>query len=90
MKITTFSLSPKECKQITTLAKTLHTTRTCVMHKALHAYAKVLRHQRIKKDHVRIVQLGSKTTMSLKDRMVLRGLLRGTKKPFTNTGVKHV
>ncbi len=89
MKKITLNLSPKERRSVGILSKQLHTTRSCVMHKSLHVYAKALRHQRIRKELVRIVQLGSKTTMSLKDRMVLRGLLRGAKKPFTNTGVIH-
>ena len=80
MKKITLTLSPKERSSVGILAKQLHTTRSCVMHKALHTYARALRHQRIRKELVRIVQLGSKTTMSLKDRMVLRGLLRGSKK----------
>ena len=83
MKKITLTLSPKERSSVGILAKQLHTTRSCVMHKALHAYARAVRHQRIRKELVRCVQLGSKTTMSLKDRMVLRRLLRG-KKPFTN------
>ena len=89
MKKITLNISPKERSSVGILAKQLHTTRSCVMHKALHTYARALRHQRIRKELVRIVQLGSKTTMSLKDRMVLRGLLRGAKKPFTNPGVNH-
>ena len=89
MKKITVTLSLKERYTVGILAKQLHTTRSCVMHKALHVYAKALRHQRIIKDPVRCVKLGSKTTMSLKDRMVLRGLLRGAKKPFTNPGVNH-
>ena len=80
MKKTTVTLSLKERYTVGILAKQLHTTRSCVMHKALHAYARAVRHQRIRKDPVRCVKLGSKTTMSLKDRMVLRGLLRGSKK----------
>ena len=84
MKKTTVTLSLKERYTVGILAKQLHTTRSCVMHKALHVYAKALRHQMIRKELVRIVQLGSKTTMSLKDRMVLRGLLRGAKKPLIN------
>ena len=84
MKKITLTLSPKERSSVGILAKHLHTTRSCVMHKALHTYARALRHQRIIKDPVRCVKLGSKTTMSLKDRMVLRGLLRGAKKPLIN------
>ena len=84
MKKTTVTLSLKERYTVGIIAKQLHTTRSCVMYKALHVYAKALRHQRIRKELVRCVQLGSKTTMSLKDRMVLRGLLRGAKKPLIN------
>ena len=76
MKKTTVTLSLKERYTVGLLAKQLHTTRSCVMYKALHAYAKVLRHQRIRKEPVRCVQLGSKTTMSLKDRMELRALMK--------------
>ena len=79
MKKITLNLSPKERSSVGILAKQLHATRSCVMHKALHTYARALRHQRIRKELVRCVKLGSKTTMSLKDRMVLRGLLRGKK-----------
>ncbi len=83
MKKITVTLSRKERYTVGIIAKQLHTTRTCVVHKALHTYARAVRHQRIRKELVRCVQLGSKTTMNLKDRMVLRRLLRG-KKPFTN------
>lgn len=76
MKKTTVTLSLKERYTVGILAKQLHTTRSCVMHKALHAYVKALRHQRIRKEPVRCVQLGSKTTMSLKDRMELRALMK--------------
>ena len=76
MKKITLNISPKERSSVGILAKQLHTTRTCVMHKALHTYARALRHQRIRKELVRIVQLGSKTTMSLKDRMELRALMK--------------
>ena len=84
MKKITLNLSPKERRSVGILAKQLHTTRTCVIHKALHTYARALRHQRIRKELVRIVQLGSKATMSLEDRMVSRGLLRDKKKPLIN------
>ena len=55
MKKTTINLSLKERSSIGILAKQLHTTRSCVMHKALHAYAKVLRYQKMrdKKSHLR-------------------------------------
>ena len=76
MKKITLNLSPKERSSVGILAKQLHTTRSCVMHKALHVYAKALRHQRIRKDPIRCVKLGSKTTMSLKDRMDLRALMK--------------
>lgn len=76
MKKTTINLSLKERSSIGILAKQLHTTRSCVMHKALHAYAKALRHQRTRKEPVRCVKLGSKTTMSLKDRIELRALMK--------------
>ena len=79
MKKITVTLSRKERYTVGIIAKQLHTTRTCVVHKALHTYARAVRHQRIRKELVRCVKLGSKTTMSLTDRMVLRGLLRGKK-----------
>jgi len=55
MKKITLNLSPKERSSVGILAKQLHTTRTCVMHKALHVYAKALRYQkrRDKKSHLR-------------------------------------
>ena len=55
MKKITLTLSPKERSSVGILAKHLHTTRSCVMHKALHVYAKALRYQkrRDKKSHLR-------------------------------------
>ena len=55
MKKTTVTLSLKERYTVGILAKQLHTTRSCVMHKALHVYAKALRYQkrRDKKSHLR-------------------------------------
>lgn len=57
MKKTTVTLSLKERYTVGILAKQLHTTRTCVMHKALHVYAKALRYQkrRDKKSHLRSI-----------------------------------
>lgn len=49
MKKTTVTLSLKERYTVGILAKQLHTTRSCVMHKALHVYAKALRYQIIRK-----------------------------------------
>ena len=46
MKKTTVTLSLKERYTVGILAKQLHTTRSCVMHKALHVYAKALRYQK--------------------------------------------
>ena len=55
MKKKTVTLSLKERNTVGALAKQLKTTRSCVMHKALHAYAKALRYQktREKKSHLR-------------------------------------
>ena len=89
MKKVTINFSLKERNTVGALAKQLHTTRSCVMHKALHAYAKVLRHQRIRKEPVRCVQLGSKTTMSLKNRIELRALMKGSFHPKSHLRTKR-
>ena len=62
MKKTTVTLSLKERYTVGILAKQLHTTRSCVMHKALHVYAKALRYQkrRDKKSHLRTFDFGKK------------------------------
>ena len=80
MKRATITLSLETQERLKRLASQMHTARICVMHKALRTYAKALRKKRIRKSNVRCVQLGSKTTMSLEERVVLRALLRSRRK----------
>ena len=87
MKKITLNLSPKERSSVGILAKQLHTTRTCVMHKALHVYAKALRYQkrRDKKSHLRSID--KPFTNTIKIRTKIKALNEGVfseKKPFTN------
>ena len=87
MKKTTVTLSLKERYTVGILAKQLHTTRSCVMHKALHVYAKALRYQkrRDKKSHLRSTD--KPFTNTIKIRTKIKALNEGVfseKKPFTN------
>ena len=87
MKKTTVTLSLKERYTVGILAKQLHATRSCVMHKALHVYAKALRYQkrRDKKSHLRSTD--KPFTNTIKIRTKIKALNEGVfseKKPFTN------
>ena len=44
MKRATITLSLETQQQLKRLASQLHTARICIMHRALHAYAKALRY----------------------------------------------